>query len=102
MVGESHAMTILSGIDFLDCRDRNGNFASDATEARGALEPLVANFQMLGSEWANIQDYLAVTHVFHGYARVCIHRDGYIGREAIVHAPFINRAQQIWLGRGNF
>ena len=73
---------------------------SDAeAETRLELDEIVAESQAARGLEADVEHDLVVLHVLHRhlYAGIHMHRD--VGREAVVGAPLVQRAQQVGPGR---
>jgi len=96
---EGHAVTGLARVERVHACDRHRDLPRHAAEARGKLDQLIAQLQLMHRVRADVERYLAVLHVLlrHLGARVDLYRE--VRRIAVVHAPFIQRAQEVGLGR---
>jgi hypothetical protein len=95
---EGHALAVFVGVDGQHVVHRDVQFARDAVEARPEGDRVVVHFQPGGRAVADVEDDLALFHVFHRNRGGGVDLDGQVRRVAAVRAPFVNGAQQVRLG----
>src|SRR6185369_14507860 len=74
------------------------DLARNPGEARRELDQLIAHLQLVHSAGRDIEGDLAVADVFRRHLRARIHLHREMRGVAVVHAPLVERAQQIRFG----
>src|SRR5688572_21607829 len=96
LVLEQHALPRLARVDAENRRDRDAHVLGDAAEARGELDPFVAQLEALGRLPADVQRDAAVAHegtrhLGRGAAGV----DNEVRRLVVRGHPLVHRAHQV-------
>lgn len=95
-----HSSTVFLGINSQHVADRYGNVSGYPAKARLKRNSLIADFQVPGGGVTDIQHNLPITHEFERNLGLSIGKHRNIRCKAVIAAPLMQGADQIWLGRG--